>query len=74
MWLAVIYAPSPSGKKNLLYGLEMASKGASSQLQIDHVGEPVPDHSSPMETNIIPDNNKPGLLWSVLYNGIMKCI
>jgi hypothetical protein len=26
------------------------------------VGEPVPDQNSPMETNIIPDNNKPGLL------------
>ena len=24
------------------------------------VGEPVPGQNSPMETNIIPDNNKPG--------------
>ena len=38
------------------------------------VGEPVADQSSPMETNIIPDNNKPGLLWSVLYSCIVKCI
>ena len=38
------------------------------------VGELVAYQSSPMETNIIPDNNKPGLLWSVLYSCIVKCI
>ena len=32
------------------------------------VSEPVPDQSSPVEINIIPDDNEPGLLWSVLYN------
>ena len=37
------------------------------------VGEPVPDKNSLMETNIIPDNNEPGL-WSVLFSCIMKCI
>jgi hypothetical protein len=30
------------------------------------IGVPVPDQNIPMETNIIPDN-KPGLLWSVLF-------
>ena len=52
----------------------MVCKGASIGLKLRMVGEPVADQSSPMETNIIPDNNKPGLLWSVLYSCIMKCI
>ena len=34
---------------------------------------PVLDQSSLVETNIIPDDYKPGLLCSVLYNCIQKC-
>ena len=38
------------------------------------VGEPVPDQSSLMETDIIPDDNKLGLLWPVLDYCFMKCV
>ena len=38
------------------------------------VDEPVRDKSSPMETNIIPDDNKLGLLWPVLDYCVMKCV
>ena len=52
----------------------MVCKGASIGLKLRMVGEPVADQGSPMETNIMPDNNKPGPLWSVLYSCIVKCI
>ena len=28
--------------------------------------EPIADHSSPVETNIVPDDNVPGLLWPLV--------
>ena len=38
------------------------------------VDEPVPDQSSPMETDIIPDDNKLGLLWPIMNYCFMKCV
>ena len=37
-------------------------------------GEPVPDQSSQMETDIILDDNKLGLLWPNLDYCVMKCV
>ena len=38
------------------------------------VDEPVSDQSSPMGTDIIPEDNKLGLLWPVLDYCVMKCV
>ena len=38
------------------------------------VGEPVLDQSSLIETDIIQDDNKLGLLWPILDYCYMKCL
>jgi hypothetical protein len=61
-------------EKNVYRVQKWRVRGQVYDFKLFMVVEPVPDQNSLMETNIIPDNNKPGLLSSVLLSCIMKCI
>ena len=74
MWLTVINFPAPYWKELLNW---IQKWGVWWQVECNKsitVGEPVPDQSSPMETDIIPEDNKLGLLWPVLDFCVMKCV